>query len=108
MLDHAPNQCVIDQIVPVDQHVAKRDDLDGVADAVRRLLVDLGEPLHCLADDLEVSFYGIPESPVATVVVQRQTLRGLPDKFRRITDIFKKFRRLRLHTRADVSDSRIR
>jgi len=48
---------MVDQVIAVDQHVAKRDDLGMCADPAGAGGVMLSQPLDGLADDLEVALH---------------------------------------------------
>jgi len=80
MFDHAAHKLAVDEIVGVDKHVAKSDDLAAVIDAHRSLRIMLWEALDCLADNLSVSRDGLALQALGTVVCQALALPRLADE----------------------------
>ena len=50
-----PDELVVDDGVPVDEHVPEGDDPWQVRDQAGGVWVETAEPVECLADDLELS-----------------------------------------------------
>ena len=84
---------MVDQVIAVDQHVAKRDDLGVGIDPACGGRVVVRQPSDGLADDLEISLHGLPQQPVGAVVGQLPARRHLDDECRRVADVvFKQLR----------------
>lgn len=103
VLDRAPDERVIDEVVAVNEDVAKSDDLPVVADAGGGLRIMLREPPDCFADDLEIPLDRLAEQAVTAVVVDRLASRGVADEGRRVANVLKQFERPGLHRRAGAS-----
>ncbi len=103
MLDGAPYQRMIEQIVAVDQNVPKSDDRAGIGDARGSQRVMLRQAFDGLADDLEIALDGLAQQAITLVVRQTAILRHLTNEGSRI-DVLKQFCRPGQHTQAGASD----
>jgi len=92
LLDGVPDQGVIDQVITVDQHVAKGDDLGIRTDPVCGGRVMVRKPLDGLADDLEVAHHGLAQQPIGAVLRQLAARGHLANEGCRVADVFKQLR----------------
>lgn len=95
--DHVPDNGIIDDVVTVDQDVAKGDDLRRAADAFREIRVIPSQSPDAFADDFEVSLNRLPQEAVRAVFVKRSGVGDVPDKGGRVEDIVEQLQRFRLH-----------
>jgi hypothetical protein len=89
ILDSAPHKRVIDEVIAVDQHIAKGDDLLVVANPRGSRRVMLRQTLDRLANDLEIALHRVTQQAIAPVIVERAPPGGLADKGRSVPNIFK-------------------
>ena len=103
LVDGAPDDAVIDEVVSVRQHVPEVDDAPVLGDAARGAGIMQGEPVHGLADDLESALDRLPQQPFAPLVLQRLAGRDLANEGRSVPDVLKQLGGLRLHRRPAAS-----
>lgn len=71
------------------QHVPEVDDATVLGDTARRVGIVQGEPVHGLADDLEIALDRLPQQPFALVLLQRLAGRDLANEGRGVPDVLK-------------------
>ena len=108
LFDCAPHQSMIHQVVAVNEHVAKCNDLAVFADAGSRFRIVLRKALHGLADDLETPLYGLSQDAVAVILRNRLALDLIEDERRRVPDVIEQLGRSWLHRWFGASCWRIR
>ncbi len=61
---------MVDQVVTVNQHIAKGNDLRKLRDGICGAWVYLRQALDGLADDFEVALYGLTQQAITAVLRQ--------------------------------------
>jgi len=96
---------MIDEVVAVDENIAKCNHLTVTFDPGRSFRIDLGEALHRFADDLEIAFDRLPHDAVPVLIVERLALGDIADEGRGVANVVKQLGCLRLHRQAAASHS---
>ena len=97
VLNHVPDDVVVDHVVAVDEDVSKRDDARCFRDAGSDRRIDLGEAADGFPDDFKLAFDGAAEQ-LARVVVSEGLAGGeLHYQLGGLTDVFQALLRFKLH-----------
>ena len=89
MFDHPPHLGMIDEVIAVDQHIAERNNAVGIRNVRRNGGIVLSEPVHCLADDLEISLDGLAQETIILVRLGGEAASAVEDERRRVADVVK-------------------
>ena len=103
IMDDLPDDFTVDDVVPVNQDIAERDDPRAIAYSCCALGIHLQEAVDRLPDDLEVPLHCLLEKPVTAEVIECLACDARQHKGAGIADVLQQFRGIMLHR--GVSDS---